>query len=243
MAVVVVDARHPLLHLPPALVHHVVRTLNKPLVVVLNKLDTVRPAWAKCLESIPGVSRVVGHSKESLLDDFTPLPVGKDALVEACHGAVKVNKDSESSESVMLGLIGHPNVGKSSLVNQLVGGKVVSVKATPGHTKILQTMTLDERTCLCESPGAILPRRDVLREAQVIGMLIPVKQVREPFSALRCVMEHPSKPLNEMLRVKAVTKPRVLELQEEGTDTLTLNAMLIVVKNLTLTVCVLLYRD
>mmetsp|Transcript_65182 Transcript_65182/g.172696 ORF Transcript_65182/g.172696 Transcript_65182/m.172696 type:complete len:559 (-) Transcript_65182:77-1753(-) len=230
VAVVVVDARHPLLHLPPALVHHVVRTLNKPLVVVLNKLDTVRPAdaqqWAKCLESIPGVSRVVGHSKESLLDDFTPLPVGKDALVEACHGAVKVNKDSESSESVMLGLIGHPNVGKSSLVNQLVGGKVVSVKATPGHTKILQTMTLDERTCLCDSPGVIFPRLEVPREAQVIGMLIPLAQVREPFSALRWVMEHSSKPLNEMLHVKAVTMPRVLELQEGGTDTLTLNALI-----------------
>ena len=38
----------------------------------------------------------------------------------------------------MLGLVGHPNVGKSSVLNMLVGEKVVAVKNTPGHTKILQ---------------------------------------------------------------------------------------------------------
>ena len=73
--------------------------------------------------------------------------------------------------SVVLGLIGHPNVGKSSMVNHLMGEKVVSVKATPGHTKILQTLQLNENTCLCDSPGVVFPRLEVPREAQIVAGL------------------------------------------------------------------------
>ncbi|CAE7771594.1 Gnl1, partial [Symbiodinium pilosum] len=70
VAVAVLDARHPLLHLPPALVYHVSRTLRKPLVVVLNKLDAVEPenavSWAKALSKVPGISAITGFSKEEL---------------------------------------------------------------------------------------------------------------------------------------------------------------------------------
>ena len=41
VAVLVVDARHPLLHTPPALYAHVARRLRKPLVLVLNKVDAI----------------------------------------------------------------------------------------------------------------------------------------------------------------------------------------------------------
>ena len=77
----------------------------------------------------------------------------------------------------MLGFVGHPNVGKSSLLNSIMGHKVVSVKNTPGHTKILQTIILDAKTCLCDSPGVVFPRLDTKLEEQVIGGLVPLAQV------------------------------------------------------------------
>ena len=52
-----------------------------------------------------------------------------------------------------------------------LGEKVVSVKATPGHTKILQTLKLNENTLLCDSPGVVFPRLEVPREAQIVGAL------------------------------------------------------------------------
>merc|ERR1719326_1555384 len=110
--------------------------------------------------------------------------------------------DLHSDDRVVLGLIGHPNVGKSSLVNSLIGSKVVSVKATPGHTKTLQTMVLDDATCLIDSPGVVFPRLEVPREAQIVGMLIPLAQVREPFSAIRWVMERAVVPVHELLNLK-----------------------------------------
>lgn len=259
VAVVVADVRHPLLHLPPALVYHVSRTLRKPLVVVLNKLDAVDPReaarWAELLQQgVPGVSAIVGNSKENVrIDDFSPLPVGRAALISTCHrvleefhsaqrlGPVAPQRDvpavdpsaevgeggTEAPESkgprIMLGMVGHPNVGKSSLVNSIMGGKVVSVKATPGHTKTLQTLILDDATELCDSPGVVFPRLEVPREAQIVGMLIPLAQVREPFSAIRWVMEHARIPLHSLLGLKPVTLLQAMDLRDSGTDALQLD--------------------
>ena len=69
VAVLVVDARHPLLHTPPALYAHVARRLKKPLVLVLNKVDAIPRAaaekWAEhLLAALPGVDAVVGFSSK-----------------------------------------------------------------------------------------------------------------------------------------------------------------------------------
>jgi hypothetical protein len=90
---------------------------------------------------------------------------------------------------VMIGLVGHPNVGKSSMVNYILGRKAVSVKATPGHTKTLQTLILDDDTCLCDSPGLVFPRVDIGLAEQIIGGLVPLPIVREPYSAVRWLAE------------------------------------------------------
>jgi len=273
VAVIVLDARCPLLHLPPALVFHVRRTLRKPIVLVLNKLDTVSPAhavmWARRLKAdIAGVSHVVGFSKEFaqtkevvMVDDgpsqpaegdsqaTTSLPVGKGALLEACHLALSEHRQASeenqddatvapapqteetqeqggSAERILIGLVGHPNVGKSSLVNNLMGEKVVSVKATPGHTKTLQSLVLDEKTSLCDSPGVVFPRLEVAREAQIVGMLIPLAQVREPFSAIRWVMQRVApKPLPELLNLKPATVKNVVDLQDAGVEALRLDML------------------
>jgi ribosome biogenesis GTPase A len=270
VAVVVVDARNPMLHLPPALYAHVTRRLRKPLVVVLNKTDAVPmraiDGWAEhLLATLPGIDAVVGFSSR---DEAPPderfwerknkncderedastrmhrpstIPIGRDALLKVCHELARTGKrhaaeeddpedeehaenaaendeedeedeeagDKEVEESVrqalneereelervksegriMIGLVGHPNVGKSSMVNSILRRKAVSVKATPGHTKTLQTLILDDATCLCDSPGLVFPRVDVSPAEQIIGNLIPHPVVREPFSAIRWLAE------------------------------------------------------
>lgn len=61
---------------------------------------------------------------------------------------------------------GFPNVGKSSVINSLVGRKVVSVSRTPGHTKYFQTYYLTPTVKLCDCPGLVFPSR-VNKQLQV----------------------------------------------------------------------------
>lgn len=61
---------------------------------------------------------------------------------------------------------GFPNVGKSSVINSLVGRKVVSVSRTPGHTKYFQTYYLTPTVKLCDCPGLVFPSR-VAKQLQV----------------------------------------------------------------------------
>lgn len=78
---------------------------------------------------------------------------------------------------VRIGMIGHPNMGKSSLINALMGKKIVSVSKTPGHTKHLQTLFLSRHCMLVDGPGLVFPRIGTSPGILVTFGLIPIAQV------------------------------------------------------------------
>ena len=70
------------------------------------------------------------------------------------------NKAPEDVDQVLtIGTIGYPNVGKSSLINSLMGKRVVSVSKTPGHTKHFQTIFINSKIRLCDCPGLVFPSK------------------------------------------------------------------------------------
>lgn len=87
-----------------------------------------------------------------------------------------------------IGCVGFPNVGKSSLMNALMGKKVVSVSKTPGHTKHFQTIFLTNNVRLCDCPGLVFPSL-VPRKLQVLIGSYPVAQLREPFASVKFLAE------------------------------------------------------
>ncbi|WFD36564.1 nuclear GTP-binding protein nug1 [Malassezia cuniculi] len=57
--------------------------------------------------------------------------------------------------SITVGIVGAPNVGKSSLINSLKRARVCSVASTPGHTKVVQGIMLDRHVRLLDCPGIV----------------------------------------------------------------------------------------
>lgn len=80
---------------------------------------------------------------------------------------------------LVVGLVGYPNVGKSSTINALLGAKKVSVSSTPGKTKHFQTLNLSDEITLCDCPGLVFPQFANTQAELVIDGVLPIDQMRE----------------------------------------------------------------
>eukprot|EP00854_Cymbomonas_tetramitiformis_P001000 gene1000-1524_t len=95
---------------------------------------------------------------------------------------------------VTIGMVGEPNMGKSSVINRLFGAPTVGVSPTPGKTKHLQTHFLQPKVRVCDCPGLIFPKRGISMGLQVLSGNYPISQVREPYEAIRYLVENGASP-------------------------------------------------
>lgn len=94
--------------------------------------------------------------------------------------APKFEKSEEwPDRTLQIGLVGYPNVGKSSTINALVGSKKVSVSSTPGKTKHFQTIFLSPEVLLCDCPGLVFPNFAYSNGELVCNGVLPIDQLRE----------------------------------------------------------------
>jgi large subunit GTPase 1 len=111
-----------------------------------------------------------------------------------------------------IGLVGYPNVGKSSTINALIGAKKVSVSATPGKTKHFQTIHLSDRVVLCDCPGLVFPNFATTKAELVCAGVLPIDQLREYTGPAGLVAQRIPQPFLEALYgMKMHIRP-----QEEG---------------------------
>ena len=106
------------------------RRSKVPVIVVANKIDTrgadVSEFYALGLGEVFGVSALHGTGSGDLLDAVVErLPAEPDAGVEVAAARVDAR----------VAVLGRPNVGKSSLVNALLGHERSLVDAVPGTTR------------------------------------------------------------------------------------------------------------
>jgi len=83
-----------------------------------------------------------------------------------------------------IGLVGYPNVGKSSTINALLMDKKVSVSVTPGKTKHFQTLYLDKDLLLCDCPGLVMPSFVCTKAEMILNGILPIDQMRDHVPAI-----------------------------------------------------------
>jgi len=84
-------------------------------------------------------------------------------------------------------MVGYPNVGKSTSINALAGTKRVGVSATPGKTKHFQTISIDEKTTLCDCPGLVFPSFAQTKADMVVNGVLPIDQMRSHVDPVQLV--------------------------------------------------------
>lgn len=200
----VLDARDPMGSRTLSLEKDILNSNSpKKLVFVLNKIDLVPKenveAWLKYLRrSFPTLA--FRSSTQSQRNNLTGGHTGS-AAASGVNGLLTLLKNYARgpAKSLTVGVVGLPNVGKSSLINTLKRSKACSVAPTPGWTKEVQMVSLDGGLKIMDCPGVVLDARvepgAVEAAKQVLRSAVPIDKVEDPVTPVelllsKCKKEH-----------------------------------------------------
>ncbi|KAJ7188338.1 P-loop containing nucleoside triphosphate hydrolase protein [Mycena filopes] len=158
---------------------------GKKLVFVLNKVDLIPNAnaqqWLKHLRH--STPTLPFRSPSSAQHQRTNI---SSATAPALIKLLKAYKPSAGS--VTIGVVGYPNVGKSSLINCLKRSKVCAVAAQPGHTKDLQSVQLERGMRIVDSPGVVFDDEDEKAGNILLRNVVKVEDVNDPIAVVEEIL-------------------------------------------------------
>lgn len=142
------DARVPASSANPLLAQ---LTQGRPALKLLNKQDLADPArtdaWLQHYRAQPDTRAIAIHQGMGGLAK---------ALANECRAAAPNRGGLDRPLRVLV--CGIPNVGKSTLINTLVGKRAANTGDEPGITKIEQKILLDKGVYLFDTPGMLWPK-------------------------------------------------------------------------------------
>ena len=130
---------------------------NKPRMVILNRTDLADPnmtaRWSEYFKSLGFAVVCTDCKSRKGIDRFVP------AIRELL--ADKLQRYAEKgfvNKPLKLMIVGIPNVGKSTFINQISGRKGAKAENRPGVTRGKQWVTVDQGLLLLDTPGILWPK-------------------------------------------------------------------------------------
>ena len=190
---------------------------SKPRMIVLNRMDLADPAatsrWKSYFEK-KGMAVIATDCKTKRgISGFTP------AARKACTEKLQRDAAKGMNRPLRVMVVGIPNVGKSTLINQISGRKGAKAENRPGVTRGKQWVTVDAGLQLLDTPGILWPKF----EDQEVGMMLAftgaVKEGVIDVEELACrlmelLLEYYPETLKERYKVEAPKGTRGYELLE-----------------------------
>ncbi|KAA0185723.1 Nucleolar GTP-binding protein 2, partial [Fasciolopsis buskii] len=169
----VLDARDPIGTRSPYIEKYLkTEKPHKHFIFVLNKIDLV-PVW------------ITKRWKTILSEEYPTLifhadmekPIGKVAMMGLLRQLFALH--GKHRPQISVGIIGYPNVGKSSIINALRSKKVCNVAPLAGETKVWQYVNLMKSIFLIDCPGVVYP--DGATEAELVMKgVVRVEYLQQP---------------------------------------------------------------
>lgn len=166
---------------------------KKRLVMVLNKIDLVPrenvQGWIKVIQrEFPCVAFKAStqegrvHLSQSAGSTTGSESYGADGLLQLLKNYARSGNLSKKLR-VRVGVVGYPNVGKSSIINSLKRSRVCNVGATPGVTTARQEIHLDSTVSLIDCPGIVFNHQaDGDNKSLMLRNCLKVEQLADPIT-------------------------------------------------------------
>ena len=145
---------------------------DKPKILVVSKYDICdKSVTDKLLENYKDYTIV----KCNLLNGNINELINKTKEISKKINDDRISKGMKPRKARVV-VVGSPNVGKSTLINKLVGKKAVQTGNTPGVTKSLGWVRINNDIELLDSPGILWPKIENQDNAHVLAALSSIKE-------------------------------------------------------------------